>query len=482
MKPEQDDRRLEEVIRRAVGSEDAQFDAGDWKEKHHQDVVFLESRRTYAAAKGHRRWSTWRTIMGKRSVTIAASAAVAAGIVVAIILFAAGGGSTVAMAAVLEQLQTTCYEFEMGVRTDDGASTSVKGMVLEPGKMRLEQRGGFGTVASIIDSDAGQSLILFERFKAAYRFDMDEAKKIRILDLLTLPRRSIENLWDLRAGNETSLGQKTIDGKSAEGFRVTQEHEEYIQTITVWADAKTAHPLEVEILSQSSKDDTVALALTLTHFSAIPEPDVTLFSTTVPAEYTLANRQTLEQLTGESRATTSTTKDTTPQARKVLDAIGLWIAGKTQEAGELLVAVDWSADLRFGREHHLFTMTEQQYISLVSADQEKVITEIMAQSSQCRAIARTLVKLGQKARATKDVNQAEKYFSTTVRLGQLLNRDTEMMLIVRMVGIAIERLALTELSSLYKELGETEKLQKTHIQINHNEEQLKQIKESVSGG
>ncbi len=159
----------------------------------------------------------------------------------------------------------------------------------------------------------------------------------------------------------------------------------------------------------------------------------------------------------------------------------MWADGKKQEAVELLVVVDWSDDLRFGPEHHLFTMRERQYISLVSADQKKVMAGIMMQSSQCRAIARELLELGRKARTSKDVAQAEKYFSTTVRLGQLLSRNRDMMLIVRLVGIAIQKLALTELSSLYEELGETEKLQNTRAQISQIEEQTKQIKKNVSG-
>ncbi len=619
MKPEQNDKWLEATIRRAVGSENAQFDAASWKKKYHQEVALLESRNTHTATTGHRKWRTLRTIMSNRSIKIAASAGLAAVIVVAVIIFAAGGGSTIAMADVLKKLQTKCYEFEMSVRTKDGAGTSFKGMVLEPGKMRLEQRSGLGTISSIIDNDTGQSLILFERLKAAYRFDRKEAKAIGVLGFLILPRRSIEDLWGLKAGDEIALGKKNIDGESAEGFRVTQKDKEYSQTITVWADAKTGNPLEVEIVWQSNEQEKAVLELTLSDFRVIPEPNKALFSTKVPAKYTLANRQTLEQLTAKSDTTSSTaitfspimkvdgwdadrlakvgitvcswkhdvqsenppmewvqvtfdclrlpknhdvvmtawivfgtqtvtavraerndkckdtvtvvfavqpqyrpkshldifiwedtsdggkkahgyklsldrivelarkeavissTENTSAQAKIILDAIALWADGKKQKAVKLLVGVDWSDDIQFGQEHYLFTMTERQYISLVSDDQSKVMAEIMTQSTQCRAIARELVKLGRKAHTSKDVVQAEKYFSTAVSLGQLLNRNRDVMLIVRLVGIAIQKLALTELSSLYEELGETQKRQKTQGQINQIEEQMKQIKKSVSG-
>lgn len=385
------------------------------------------------------------------------------------------------MAAVLEQLQTQCYEFEMNVRTGDGANTSAKGMVLEPGRMRLEQRGGLGAITSIIDNDAGQSLILFERFKAAYQFDREEAKEIGVLSFLILPKRSIEDLWSLQVGDETALGKKNIGGKPAEGFRVMQNDKEYTQTITVWAVAKTGQPLKVEIVQQSNEDEKAILKLMLSDFRVIPEPNKALFSTKTPATYTLANKRTLEQIKAEYDTTTSTAQDTTAQAKKVLNAIALWADGKKQESAKLILAVNWSDDIRFVQEHHLFTMTEQQYISLLFDDQKKVMTGIMIQSSQCRAIARELVALGRKARISKDFSKAEKYFSTTMHWGRLLDHNRDTMLIVRLVGIAIQEYALTELALLYEELGETEKLQNTQAQINHIQKQVKDIKKSVSG-
>ena len=480
MKPEPDDDLLEAMIRRGVGSEDAQFDAAAWKHRYCREVEFIESNSTNTVAEGHRRQRSWRSIMAKGSNKIVASAAIVVGIVVAAAIYATCGGSTVAMAAFLEQLQTKCYEFEMGVRTEDGASTSVKGVVLEPGKMRLEQRGGLGTITSVIDNDAQQSLILLKRFKTACRFDGKEAKEIGILGFLTLPRRSIEGLWSLEAGDETSLGRKDIDGKSAEGFRVTQRDEEYSRAITVWADAKTGHPLEVEIVWQSNEEK-AALELLLRDFRVVPEPNTALFSTEVPEGYTLTDRQTLEQLAAESDTTSSTTESTSAQAKTVLNALALWADGKKQEAVELLVAVDWNDDLRFGQEHHLFAMRERQYISLVSADQKEVMDGVMMQSSQCQAIASEMMELGRKARTSEDAAQAEEYFSTTMRLGQLLNRDRETMLIARLVGIAIQKLALAELSSLYHKLGETEKLRGTRAKVNQIEEQMKQIKKKAAG-
>jgi outer membrane lipoprotein-sorting protein len=475
MKPEQDDKWLETMIRRAVGSEDAQFDAVSWKKKFRQEVESFESGNTHTAAAACRGWRSWRSIMNKRSSKIAASAAVAAGLILAVTLYVTGGGSTVAMAAVLEQLQTKCYEFEISVSTGDGAALSGKGMVLEPGKMRLEHTSDvrLGPVTSIIDSDAGQSLILFERSKAAYRFDRKEAKALEVFDFLLLPMQSIEDIWGLKAGNETALGRRDIDGQAAEGFRVAREGEEYTQTITVWADAKTGHPMEVEISRQTTEGEKGELVLS--DFRVVPESSAALFRMEVPQGYTLAGSQTLDQLGAESATANSTTESTSAQAKIVLDAFASWADGNEQEAVELLVTVDWTDDFRFGQEHHFLTMSEREFGSLVSADMERVATDINTHVRQCRDIFRELRDLGRKAHASNDVAQAEKCFSTAVGLGRLLNRDTDMMLLVRVVGIAIQKGALTELSSLYEKQGETEKLRNTQVQISQVEAQREQI-------
>lgn len=477
MNQEQNDRLMDETIRRAIGRETAKFDAAEWMKKHREEVAILKSRRPTTASADSRRWRTWRTILGARTMKIAASAAAIIAIAVIAIIWTTGG-STIAMAAVLEQLQTKSYEFVMDVR-EGNMSTTVMGAALEPGKLKLEQTGGLGPIVSIIDNDAKRSLLLWERFKAAYQFDKQEKEELGVLGFLILPGRSVSDLWSLQAGKETKLGQKQIDGQTAQGFRVTQKSGGYTETITVWADAKTAAPLKVEVTWRSNKDEKQILELMLHDFKIVEKPDPALFSTDVPANYTLASRQTLKQLATAPAPTTSLTEGTSAEGKKVLAAIELWHSGNKQKAIETLAAVDWKGDICFGREQYLFTMTESQYISLVSADQQKVMAEIMSQSSDCRAIARELVDLARKARASQKDAEAEKYLHVAAGLGQLLDRDKNMMLIVRMVGIAIQRLALGELSSFYEAKSEASKLQDIQGQRKELDEQTKEIKKAA---
>lgn len=481
MNADKNDRLLDETIRRAVGSETARFDSAAWMKKYREKVAILRSRKSTTAPGDNRRWRTWRLIMGARTVKIAAPAATAAAIVIMAIVWAISGSTSIAMAAVLEQLQTKSYEFVMDVRVGD-TSTTVKGAVLEPGKLRLEQTGGLGPIVSIIDNDAKHSLLLWEQFKAAYQFDKQGQEKEELggLGFLILPGRSVSNLWNLRAGKETKLDQKQVDGHTAQGFRVTQKSDDYTETMTVWADAKTAAPLKVEIALQSNNDEKQMLELALRDFKVVEKPDPALFSTDVPAGYTLANQQTLKQFATAPAIDASVAK-TSPGAEKVLAALRLWHEGNKQKAIETLMTVDWEGDLRFTQEHYLFTMTESQYISLVTDDQQQVMAEIMSQSTDCRAIARKLVDLARKARAAKNDTEAEKYLHAAIGLGQLLDRDKNMMLIVRMVGIAIQRLAAGELATLYEGQGQTDKLHHIQKRIRDLKEQTVEIKRSASG-
>lgn len=484
MNVDQNDRLLDETIRRAVGSEMARFDAAEWMKKHREEVAILRSRKSTTAPEGNRRWHIWRTIMGARTMKIALPAAAVAAIVIITIVWTVGGGTSIAMAAVLEQLQTKSYEFLMDVH-EGNASTTVKGVVLEPGKLRFELTGerGPGPIVSIIDNDAKRSLLLWERFKAAHQFDMqerEEKEELGFPGFLILPDRSVSDLWNLQTGQETKLEQKKVGGHDAQGFRVTQKSDDYTETITVWADVKTSAPVKVEITRQSNEDDKQVLNVTLRDFKAVQELDPALFITDVPAGYTLANRQTLGQLATTPATGTSEAK-TSSEAEKFLAAMKLWHEGNKQKAIETLMTIDWAGDIRFGDEHYLFTMTESQYISLVPEDQQKVMAEVLSQSSDCRAIARELVNLAGKAHASRRDAEAEKYLHNALGLGQLLDRDKKMMLIVRMVGIAIQRLAAGELATLYEAKGQTNKLRDTQKQIAELELKLREIKNRVSG-
>jgi len=397
----------------------------------------------------------------------------------------------IALPAVLEQLQSQSYEFTLEWCGDeemmeDNAGSTVKGMVLEPGKLRLEQNGGTGPIISIFDHDAKRSLLLWVNFKAGYRFDKPEdnpvEEELNILGFLLRPDRSINDLWRLQAGTETRLDPKQIDGRDVQGFHVTQKSDAYTQTITVWADAKTATPVQVDVMLQPNKDDDQEhrLGFTLRDFKVVPNLDPALFSTDPPAGYTLANQMTLEQLLAEPA--TDTEERTSAEAEKILSALELWRGGHQRQAVETLAAVDWTADIHFGREHYVFTITESRYVSLVTADQEKVMETITPQLSTWREIARNgLVDQAAQARQAGNDAQAEKYLLAADGLGHYLNRNKDIGLIIRMVGIAIQRRALNELAPLYESQGENGKLRDVRRKLQDIDEQQEEVKRIAAG-
>lgn len=407
---------------------------------------------------------------------------IVASVAVGVIVWISAGPSTQVFAACLQQLQATSYEFDVQVRAADGVGDTLKGMVLEPGRLCLEQHGGLGTIRGIIGNDIGKSLILFEKFKAAYRFDKQEQKDSGLFGLLIQPGQSIQDLWSLQAGAEETLGTTQVDGQPAEGFRVTRRDELYTETISVYADAKTGRPVQVVVARRPIGQDKLAIELTMRHFREIPHPDAGMFSTDIPEGYTLAGRKTLEDLAAQSNAVSGSPAGTSPESAKILESLTLWTVGDSRKAVDLLVTVDWNGDLRFSQEHFLFTMTERQYISLVSDEQRSVMETVLKQSSQYRALGRELVNIGRQSLASGGSAESERCYTAAAGLGRLLNRNPEGMLIVRLVGIAIEKSALAQLKDLYEAESRPEKLQAVGRRASHLQEQQDQIRKTAAEG
>ena len=83
--------------------------------------------------------------------------------------------------------------------------------------------------------------------------------------------------------------------------------------------------------------------------------------------------------------------------------------------------------------------------------------------------------------AAKGFQGAEKYFTAALRLGGALNRDPDCMLIVRITGIVVQQIAVREMTRLYKEMGEGEKLKAVEGRSRQLKEQFEQIKRSMAG-
>ncbi|NLH16512.1 MAG: hypothetical protein GX455_08035, partial [Phycisphaerae bacterium] len=223
--------------------------------------------------------------------------AVAAATIIAISLLIHwffASGSSVAFAEVLQKICNSSYTFDLNFDVSDAkaAGQSIKGGILEPGRMRMDcpPIPGMGPISSIMDVQSGKCLILFHHQKVA--------------ELLAnpIPNRNaggggfaafvsgpVKELWNLRDGTEKNLGKKTINGVEVEGFEVHLEdegdipREEALQyDIQIWASAKTAEPVLVEMVMKARDDSGQMVHWTMDHFQLDVQLDEALFKLEPP--------------------------------------------------------------------------------------------------------------------------------------------------------------------------------------------------------
>ncbi len=396
----------------------------------------------------------WRFIMARSALKLSI---VGIAVVVALAIFAPFGTSGLVLADVLEQIQGSSYRFDLTIRLGD-AHQAVLGRVYQQGRARFDDRVGAGTVSTIVDLESRRSLLLFHQFKSArYMEGAEEFTNTGADQLLLLCSRPIEELWRLRDGTEEDLGEKTIDGITVRGFRVTHEDEYFRNETTLWAEVKTARPVTIEIVSTARKPPRDQLVFELENFVVDAEMDASEFSLDVPADYTLSEQTTLEDVRFN--------EESSPEAKKIAQAFELWDAGKADETVATLLSVDWDGAIVFADEPYLFALTEQNIVEFEESERNRVMAIVMPSCATVRQICFELVERAKTAKEAQDYVSAETYLETALHLGELLNRDSEGMLIVQMVGIAARKLSLVQLKALYEEMEAPEKLIATEQKI-----------------
>ncbi len=415
------------------------------------------------------------TMLTKYLKTGVAAAVIAIGLVGLLTWLSTGNGpSSVAFAEVLETIRVSSYTFDLTVTTKEQASPTAQTMVLEPGRVRFEQSSGPGKVSSIVDVEKGKGLILLHNQNAAMIMPIPGAgKHAEVGGFFTLFLNPVENLWNLQDGTEKELGRKEIDGQAAVGFEVLQEDQHFQYRITIWADPKTRGPMLVKMLQTPLKNSSESLKFTMSNFVLNAELDQDLFSMKIPAGYTQA--YTLEL--GELKLGTET--GASDQARKIEELLRLWSQGNKSESVEILLAIDWCKDFTFSEKPYIFTITEKQFISLKPKDQQDVMNELVATVTTVRSIAQETAKAGAAAMSAQDYRESERYFDAVLQFGKLLMRNPDYMVIVRLVGIAVERDALKEMVKLYTVTNDSEKLSAAKKKLQAMQDEQERIMESA---
>lgn len=476
----EDDKMLDDALKRAVGTGNAQFDAAAWMDSHREEVEMLKCRSTAPVdgtqtsesenllSKGYDRpkGSIYTRIMNNRKFRILAPATVAAAIVIMVMVFTIGGNPKIALADALKQLQGKSYEFTVTNPQTGDNKNNLKVMVMEPGKMRIMPPDD-SSMVYVLDIKSKKAIGLDPARKLALRYDKPEQQKevAEMMDMIL--GQSIGDLWSLQTGSEIPLGSRAINGHQAVGFQVKSRGDDYDKTIDVWADEKTAAPVRVNIvmkLNHPNSKLTPTHEVELSDFKAIEKPDPSLFSTDMPEGYMPGNYLTLQQLSDDP-----TLKTVSPQGAKILKAIGSMQEGDKAKAIEALLAIDWGQEIRFDLENYLLALSEKQFVSLVDGDQSKVNLEMGKQGEDARAILFELRDRARNAQAAKDYEQAEKLLAGMDNFGRYFSRK-EATKLSRTLGIAFQMLAAQERVGLRQALGDPEKLKEA-------EQRLKDVKE-----
>ena len=283
MSQKSEESQLEAMIRESIACDSPEFDEQAWRERFSSDLA--EMRAWDSIIPNNK--NTLSRVRTKSWPKIARMLAVAGAVALLAFFWNGLGNQRSALAGYLLQLSGGSYTFQVDSSNAGVRHASAKGMVLEPGRLRMELQEGIGSVVGLYDAATGEYLTILHDRKYARRMgpdDMpdgtDDASSIFFLN------RSINDLWNLKTGGEIQLGEKLIDGVKVQGFEVTEVSGGAIRTIRVWANPATDWPVEVEIDSKSGE-----VAWNMRQAGGQPEGDLKLdlFSMTPAGDCSFAN-------------------------------------------------------------------------------------------------------------------------------------------------------------------------------------------------
>jgi outer membrane lipoprotein-sorting protein len=215
----------------------------------------------------------WRMIMKTKVAKLAAAAVIIAAVLVGIHQLG-GKGANAVYASVVEQLQyarTMTYNIVTQTPVESMPTLRLQMAFKEPGYMRTTTADGYITV---IDWNQNKGITLWPPKKEYIDFEASNYRH----DPAQNPFTVVENLRTLPDEADEVLGEKEIDGRVLQGFRVTQGD----MIDTVWIDPQTEQLVRVEIEYTNSP----GMNTIMTDFQFNVELDDSLFSLTPTEGYT----------------------------------------------------------------------------------------------------------------------------------------------------------------------------------------------------
>ncbi len=246
----------------------------------------------------------WRIIMKTKITKMAAAAVIIVAVLIAIHQLAGNGASAV-YASVVEQLhnaRTMTYSLITQMNIENVPTVRVDMAFKEPGYMRITTTDGYLTA---IDWAQNKGISILPTRKQFIEFEATNYQHDPAQD----PFAVIENLRTLPSRADAELGEKEIDGRLLQGFRVIEEG----VINTVWVDPRTGELARVVM----EFPDAPGMSVIMTDFQFNVELDDSLFSLTPPEGFERVEIQadvsevTEQDLIGYLRAWSSWTKDGT---------------------------------------------------------------------------------------------------------------------------------------------------------------------------
>jgi len=222
----------------------------------------------------------WRTIMNTRTRKFAIAAAVVIAAVIGLhyIVGPIGVTGTVyaEVAERLHKVRTLIYTVISTSPVEGIEATEIEVAFKEPGLMRMTMPGGY---ISVLDSVQGKGLSIIPERKQFIEIDMsnlpDDAGRSQL--------DAIERLRTLPDRADEELGARQMNGRTLQGFRVTEEG----VTNTVWIDTGTRELVEVDVEFANAP----GMSATMTSFQFDVDLDDALFSLSPPDGYSRVGLQ-----------------------------------------------------------------------------------------------------------------------------------------------------------------------------------------------
>ena len=128
---------------------------------------------------------------------------------------------------------------------------------------------------------------------------------------------------------------------------------------------------------------------------------------------------------------------------------------------------------------YIHSIKESELAQLSPEDREKAISEVMVSCREYRAHMWDVVAEAKAAVSDSDYPRAEALLISALERGRGLSANKEGLLITRLVGIACQKVSLTEMERLYAKTGDGSKAGMVQDHLEGLEAEVQEIKNSV---